>query len=119
MRPFLETAMIRALVCGGVLASFFEGSPEDRKLVIKQIHHVFGDWEKRFGIKVLGSLDDDRLQIGPTLGYPWTFYILCDAPDHETLVTVVDQLRQGDFPLYKYIKLEVRMGRAATELGLP
>jgi hypothetical protein len=34
-------------------------------------------------------------------------------------VTVVDQLRQGDFPLYKYIKLEVRTGRAATELGLP
>ena len=57
--------------------------------------------------------------VGPTLGYPWTFYILCDAPDHETLVTVVDQLRQGDFPLYKYIKLEVRTGRAATELGLP
>jgi hypothetical protein len=111
--------MIRTLVCAGVLASYFEASPEDRKLVIKQIHHVFGDWEKRFGIKVLGSLDDDRLQIGPTLGYPWTFYILCDAPDHETLVTVVDQLRQGDFPLYKYIKLEVRMGRAATDLGLP
>lgn len=111
--------MIRALVCAGVLPSFFKATPEERKQVFKRCHEVFSGWGERYGINVLGSLDDDQLQIGPTLGYPWTFYVLCDAPDHATLTKVVNQLREGDQPLYRYVKLEVRLGRPARDLGLP
>lgn len=111
--------MIRVLICAGVLPSFFQAPEGERKNVFNMCKEVFGHLESRFGVKVLGSLDDDQVQIGPTLTYPWTFYILCDAPDFDSVAKVVNQLRQGQSPLYKYIKLETRIGRAASDLGLP
>ena len=60
----------------------------------------------------------DQIQIGPTTGHPWTFFIICDVPDYETVPKVVDQLRHGDPPLFKYIKLEARMGRPLEVIGL-
>lgn len=111
--------MIRALICAGVLPSFFEASLQDRKQVFEQCRDVFGGWKERFGIEVIGSLDDDQIQIGPALTYPWTFYVLCDAPSRKALIDMVNRLREGDPPLFKYVKLEVRTGRAASDLGLP
>ena len=83
------------------------------------IYFLFGGWQDRYGIEILGTLDDDQLQIGPTLGYPWTFYVMCDAPSHEIMIDVVDQLRRGERPLSKYIKVDMRMGRPLSDLGLP
>ena len=111
--------MIRALVCAGVLPSFFAASLQERRRVFGQCREVFGNWKERYGIEIIGSLDDDQVQIGPTFSYPWTFYILCDSPDLALLISVVDSLRHGDPPLFKYIKLEVRTGRPASDLGLP
>lgn len=111
--------MLRVLFCAGVLPAFFDASLEDRKKVFVMCQELFGDWEQRYGAKVLGSLDDDQLQIGPTFTYPWTFYVLADIPDTETVAAIVNQWRQGDNPLFKYIKLETRIGRPASDLGLP
>ena len=111
--------MIRVLFCAGVLPAFFESSLEDRKMVFRLCQQVFGNWEERFGARVLGSLDDDQLMIGPSLTYPWTFYALADVKDLSVVTAIVNQLRQGDTPLFKYIKLETRIGRAASDIGLP
>ncbi len=111
--------MIRVLFCAGVLPAFFSATTEERKGVFAQCQQVFGDWEERFGVRVIGSLDDDQLQIGPSLTYPWTFYVLADAPDRESVVRIVNQLREGKNPLFQYIKIETRIGRAATDIGLP
>ena len=111
--------MVRVLVCAGVLPANFDASAEERKYVFDKCREVFGGWKERFGIDVLASLDDDQLQIGPTLGYPWTFYVMCDAPSHEVMIDVVDQLRRGERPLFKFIKLDVRIGRPVSDLGLP
>jgi len=45
--------------------------------------------------------------------------VLDENPDTETVAAIVNQWRQGDNPLFKYIKLETRIGRAASDLGLP
>lgn len=111
--------MIRVLFCAGVLPAFFESGLEDRKMVFRMCKEVFGNWEERFGAKVLGSLDDDQFQIGPSFTYPWTFYALADVKDLDVVAAIVNQLRQGDTPLYKYIKLETRIGRPASDIGLP
>ena len=110
--------MVRVLVCAGVLPAFFDASAEDKSYVFSKCREVFGGWKERYGIEVLSSMDDDQLQIGPTLGYPWTFYIMCDAPSHEIMIDVVDQLRRGEKPLSRYIKVDVRMGRPLSDLGL-
>ena len=44
---------------------------------------------------------------------------MCDAPSHEIMIDVVDQLRRGERPLSKYIKVDMRMGRPLSDLGLP
>ena len=110
--------MLRVLVCAGTQAAFFQAPPEERKRVFEECKKVFGGWKERFGIDVLGTLDDDQNQIGATSTYPWTFYILCDVPDLDTVNKVVDQLRRGDFPLFKYFKVETRIGRPLSDLGL-
>ncbi|MCY3774304.1 MAG: IacB protein [Gemmatimonadetes bacterium] len=111
--------MIRVLVCAGVQPAFFEATADERRYVFDKCREVFGSWKERYGIEVLSSMDDDQIQIGPTFGYPWTFYVMCDAPSHEVMIDVVDQLRRGDKPLFKYIKVDVRMGRPLSDLGLP
>ena len=110
--------MIRVMFCGGTLPPFFEAPLEERKEVFEMCKQVFGGWKERYGIEVLATLDDDQIQIGPTTGHPWTFYILCDVPEYEAVPKVVDQLRHGDPPLFKYIKLEARMGRPLEVIGL-
>ena len=111
--------MLRVLFCAGVLPVFFESSSKDRKAVFEECIKVFSNWEERYGVNVLGSLDDDQSQIGPSLTYPWTFYALADVPDIDTVNNIVNQLREGDNPLFKYIKIETRIGRAASDIGLP
>ncbi len=111
--------MLRVLFCAGVLPAFFDAPKAVRKKVFGMCNDAFGNLEERFPVKVLGSLDDDQNQIGPTFTYPWTFYFLCDVPDIDTVNAIVNQLRQGDDPLFKYIKLETRIGRAASDIGLP
>ena len=111
--------MLRVLFCSGVLPAFFESSREDRKAVFQECIKVFSNWNERFNVNVLGSLDDDQSHIGPSLTYPWTFYALADVPDIETVGKIVNQLREGDSPLFKYIKIETRIGRAASDIGLP
>jgi hypothetical protein len=103
----------------GVLPAFFAAPPEEREVVFARCPEVFGIWKERYGIDVIASLDDDQVQIGPTFTYPWSMYVLCDAPDREAIIRAVNGLREGDPPLFKYMKVEVRMGRPATGLGLP
>lgn len=110
--------MFRVLFCAGVLPGFFDAPSEKRRKVFEMCRDLFGGLEDKFGVQVLGSLDDDQSQIGPSLTYPWTFYFLCDVPDLETVNAIVNELRQGDEPLFKYIKLETRIGRPALDIGL-
>jgi hypothetical protein len=64
---------------------------------------------------VLGTLDDDRLMVGPSPTWPWTCYILADAPGLDAVAGVCDILRSTDLDsgnkLWRYLKIEARVGR--------
>jgi hypothetical protein len=63
---------------------------------------------------VLGPIDDDRLMVGSSASWPWTAYILADAPSLDQVVSVCDIVRSteiGDDRLWKYLKIEARVGR--------
>jgi hypothetical protein len=68
---------------------------------------------ERFGIRVLGTLDDVWLLMGPSLTYPWTCYILAAAPSYDAVHQVTRQLMEvevdGDW-LWRHAKLEARVG---------
>lgn len=106
---------IRTLFCFGVLPAFFDLNDDVRKQVFDRLIEAYSDLAGRFGITVLGTLDDDRSMVGPSLGWPWTSYILADAPDHDAVTGVCNILRQfhvGEHRIWRYIRVETRTGRA-------
>lgn len=105
---------LRVLFCIGVLPPTFEASATVQQEIKETLERAFGDLEGELGVEVLGTMDDDQLQVGPSSAHPWTAYILADAPDLAAAVSVCDLLRQTDVPggkLWRYLKIEARVGR--------
>lgn len=109
-----DGASLRVMFCIGVRAPFFAAGQQEREQVISTIQSAFDDLHGTFGLTVLGTMDDDELMVGPSDTYPWTAYILADAPDHAAVTGLCNQLRTvtvGDVQLWKYLKIEARVGR--------
>ena len=105
---------LRVLFCFGVSQSFFEeGSAKVPELAVA-IAKAFEDLAGRFGVRVLGTMDDDELMVGPSSVWPWTAYILADVPSLEAVTAVCNILREtevGAYRLWKYMRVEARVGR--------
>jgi hypothetical protein len=59
-------------------------------------------------------MDDDDLVVGPATGFPWTAYILADVPGLEAVKSITTLVRDweiGDDRLWRYVKVEARVGR--------
>lgn len=105
---------LRVLFCIGVTHCFFEREPQEIKPVVEAIEGGFADLSGRFGLEVLGTIDDDELVVGPSDGWPWTCYILADAPDLDAVRAVTNVIREtevGSHRLWRYLKIEARIGR--------
>ena len=112
----MSDGKLRVLFCIGVTADFFAASPDERKAAFEAIPPAFADLRGRFGVDVLGTIDDDQLMVGPSDGWPWTCYILADVPHLGAVAAVCNVLREspvgtgGDL-LWRYLKIEARVGR--------
>ncbi len=112
---------LRALFCIGVSQNFFDATPDEAK----NVWGAFGSMLKTFstmpGVRIVGTIDDDQIMVGPSTTPPWTAYILADVPDFETAAAVCNLFRatpvgDGTFKLWKYARVECRLGR---ELAIP
>jgi hypothetical protein len=59
-------------------------------------------------------MDDDELMVGPSFTWPWTAYILADAPDLKAVTGVCDIMRStriGEDRLWRFMRIEARVGR--------
>ena len=109
-----EGRALRVLFCFGVTQSFFEAEPGSVPGIAAAITEAFADLAGRFGVHVLGTMDDDELQVGASVGWPWTAYVLADVPNLETVAKVTDLLREAEVEgarLWKYLRVEARVGR--------
>jgi hypothetical protein len=109
-----ESKELRVLFCFGVTQSFFDEEPRRVGEIAGAITKAFDDLGGRFGLTVLGTMDDDELMVGNSSSWPWTCYILADAPDLEAVAKVCNVLREaevGGSRLWKYLKVEARVGR--------
>ncbi|AOJ06129.1 hypothetical protein [Burkholderia mayonis] len=105
---------LRVLFCCGVTQNFFD-LPRAR---IGEVWQAYGTMlaavEAMDGVRVLGVMDDDRLVVGQSDGAPWTFYIMADVVDFDTVTAVCNLYRTtpvGDYNLWRYGKIEARVGR--------
>ena len=109
-----STHGLRALIALGLTAAFFEEERARIPEIMESFKRAFSHIEERFGVLVIGTLDDDETMIGPASTWPWTCYILVDAPDRASVVEMCNVVRAtdvGDGALWKYVKLEARIGR--------
>jgi hypothetical protein len=107
-------ASLRVLFCFGVTQNFFEEDPATLPMRIEAISTAFADLSGRFGLNVLGTMDDDELMVGPSGGWPWTAYILADAPNLEAVTAVCNIVREaevGESRVWRYMRIEARVGR--------
>lgn len=113
------SAPLRVLFCGGVTQNFFD-LPREK---IGEVWQAYGKMLSALatmpGVKVIGTMDDDRLMVGTSATWPWTFYILADVVDLDTVAAVCGLFRStpvGEHNLWRYGKIEARVGR---ELVVP
>lgn len=104
----------RALFAFGLTQDFFNEERARIPAIMDALIEAFANLEERFGVNVLGTLDDDELLVGRADGWPWTCYVLAAVPDRESVAAVCNLLRTteiGDDRLWKYMKIEARLGR--------
>lgn len=111
---------LRVLLCGAVLQGFFDLPGAAIGPVWEATGALLRGIRDLPGVTILGTIDDDQTMVGtsPT-GWPWTFYILADFPDRDTVVAACNLLRTihvGEYRLWKYMRIEARLGR---ELVIP
>ena len=109
-----EKNALRVLFCFGVTPAFFEDDPATIPERVQALTAAFADLGGRFGLKVLGTMDDDELMVGHSTTYPWTAYILAEAPSLDAVTSVCDLVRStevGTARLWRYLRVEARVGR--------
>lgn len=114
------TKPIRTLFCAAVLQPFFDLPGAEIATVLQATGRMLKALRDMPGVTVIGTMDDDETMVGtsPT-GWPWTFYILADVADRETVVAACNLFRTGEVGahrLWRYMRVEARMGR---ELAMP
>jgi hypothetical protein len=116
-----KTPPLRTLFCIGVNQNFFDATAQETKDVWAAFVQMMQGIARLPGVAVLGNLDDDRSMVGPSDGWPWTTYVLADVPDLDTVHAACNLFRtigvgDGTYKLWKYCKVEARVGR---ELSIP
>ncbi|GAB3292188.1 hypothetical protein [Parasphingorhabdus pacifica] len=117
----MSTSPLRVLFCIGINQNFFD-LPADG---ITHGHVWQGFVSMMDGIKALpgvdfiGDIDDDSHMVGPSDGWPWTCYILADVDTQETVKAACNLFRttsvgNGEAKLWRFAKIEARIGRALT-----
>jgi hypothetical protein len=112
--PYREDKSLRVLFAFGLTQDFFAEEPSRIPAIMETLKGGFANLEERFGVRVLGTLDDDDTMVGATPTWPWTCYVLAEARDREAVAAVCGLLRElkaDRVPLWRYLKVEARLGR--------
>lgn len=105
----------RVLFCIGVNQNFFDLPTGKGIDVWKGFSNMLNAMSKLQGLNIIGTIDDDRMMVGPSISAPWTVYIMADVDDTDTVVAACNLFRTtpvGEYSLWRYAKIEARIGRA-------
>ena len=113
----MSTEPLRTLFCIGNNQNFFDLPKNEIGPVWIGISTMLSNLKHMDGVDVIGTFDDDAHMVGPSDGWPWTCYVLADVRDQQTVRAVCNLLRTtmiGEYALWKFFKIEARMGRELT-----
>lgn len=114
-----EPTPIRTLLCFSMQPAFFDLPMNQIGPVWKATEALMSGVSKIPGVSIVGTLDDDQTMVGMSTGNPATWYILADFPDRQAVIAACNLLRttvvgEDDHRLWKFMRVEARMGRALT-----
>ena len=112
--PYRGDKSLRVLFAFGLTQDFFAEERARIPAIMETLKSGFANLDERFGVRVLGTLDDDQTIVGATPTWPWTCYVLAEVGDREGVAAVCGLLRElkaDGTPLWKYLKVEARLGR--------
>jgi hypothetical protein len=112
---------LRVLFCIGINQNFFD-LPEGGVTtgdVWQATVRMLEEFKALPGVDFIGDIDDDAHLVGPSDGWPWTCYLLADVDTQETVKAACNLFRTvpvgtSDHKLWKYAKIEARIGRPLT-----
>ncbi|QDC10621.1 hypothetical protein FHY55_15895 [Oceanicola sp. D3] len=112
-----EKTPLRTLLCFNNHQTFFDLPFDQIGPVWQATQALMMGIDQLDGVEIVGTFDDDQTMVGASSGFPFTWYILADFPDRETVQAACNLLRTievGDQNerLWKYMTVEARMGRA-------
>jgi hypothetical protein len=103
---------LRVIFLGVMTDAFYEADERERtESVLPRFKQLVDDW-KAIGARVLATLDDDLLMVGqPSDG--WTFYLMLEVDELETVVAMVNRVREpvDGVAMDRYVRFEARIGR--------
>lgn len=105
---------LRVLFCMGLNQNFFDLPLAQTTGVGSGFAEFVAGLEGLDGVTVLGIVEDDQHMVRPSIGWPWTGYILADVPDQPTVASACKLLRTiqvGEHTLARYMAIEARIGR--------
>lgn len=104
---------LRVVILGAATEGWYQASAEDRRdRILPRIEAMFAEW-RSMGARVLATVDDDLFMVGQPTGPGWSWYLVLDVPDANTVAAMIDVARAevGGVRLDRCIRLEARIGR--------
>lgn len=117
----MEDQPLRVLFCIGINQNFFdlpEGGVKAGDVWTAFVRLMDSIKDLR-GVEFIGDMDDDSHLVGPSDGWPWTCYMLCDVDKQTTVKDACNfvrtiQVGDSDWKLWRFAKIEARIGRGLT-----
>lgn len=111
-----QTSRLRVLFCIAINQNFFDAPVTEQQQVWAAFGQMWNGIARLPGMEILGNLDDDQSRVGASQGWPWTTYLLADAPDLAAVHAACNLFRStpvgdGTYKLWRYCQVEARTGR--------
>ncbi|MDT0682024.1 hypothetical protein RM543_04955 [Roseicyclus sp. F158] len=103
----------RVVFLGASTEGWFTASGDERRnRILPRMKQMFADWQE-MGAKVLATVDDDLFMVGQPGSPDFTWYLIMEVPDLETVAAMINLVRKDEdgVRLDRVMRLEARVGR--------
>ena len=121
-RPPAVPRPLRVLILGAAEPAWYQEAPDvQQEYVLPAMFSCFRRWSEEMGARCLGTFDDDLFMVGTPRTRQWSFYLLYEVPDLETITAMINLLRTpiGGIRLDRYFRAEALVGRGFFPVEAP
>jgi hypothetical protein len=106
-------AVTRVILLGAMTNAYYEAPDEEKKMrILPRFKQLVDEWQE-LGARMLATLDDDLFMVGEPGSPNFTFYLLFDVDQPETVVRMIQRIRESvdGVRMDRYVRFEAHMGR--------